>query len=152
MYCQNCGHPLTAPAASASPTRTYAGFWKRFAALIIDAVILSAGTGILTAISFGGGAIVVFFGPWIYEALMLSSEWQATVGKRALSIVVTRSDGSRLSFGRATGRHFAKYVSAVPLFFGFFMAAFTAKKQALHDIIADTVVVNYTSNSAQRNV
>ena len=142
MYCQNCGHPLTAPAASASPTRIYGGFWQRFAALIIDAVILSAGTGILTAISFGGGAIVVFFGPWIYEALMLSSEWQATVGKRALSIVVTRSDGSRLSFGRATGRHFAKYISTVLLFFGFFMAAFTAKKQALHDIIADTLVFN----------
>jgi uncharacterized RDD family membrane protein YckC len=143
MYCQNCGYPINAvPAESASQLRTYAGFWRRFAALIIDAAILSAGTGILTAISFGGGAIVVFFGPWIYEALMLSSEWRATVGKRALSIVVTRSDGSRLSFGRATGRHFAKYISALLLFFGYFMAAFTAKKQALHDMIADTVVVD----------
>src|SRR5678816_3845296 len=86
-YCQNCGYPLNSvSAAPASPSRIYAGFWRRFAALIIDAVILSAGTGILTALSFGGGAIVVFFGPWIYEALMLSSEWQATVGKRALSM------------------------------------------------------------------
>jgi uncharacterized RDD family membrane protein YckC len=130
------------PGESASPTQVYAGFWKRFAALIIDAVILSAGTGMLTAMSFGGGAIVVFFGPWIYEALMLSSEWRATVGKRALSIVVTRSDGSRLSFGRATGRHFARYISTLLLFFGYFMAAFTAKRQALHDMIADTVVVD----------
>ena len=73
---------------------------------------------------------------------MLSSEWQATVGKRALGMVVTGVDGSRISFARATGRHFAKYISAIILFIGFIMAAFTAKKQALHDMIAATLVVN----------
>jgi uncharacterized RDD family membrane protein YckC len=73
---------------------------------------------------------------------MLSSEWQATVGKRAMSIVVTGVDGSRISFARATGRHFAKYISACILGIGFIMAAFTARKQALHDLIAETLVIN----------
>jgi uncharacterized RDD family membrane protein YckC len=125
----------------------YAGFWKRFAAIIIDAVVVSVGTGIPTAVTFGGGtALVILFGPWIYEALMLSSSWQATVGKRVLSIEVTGLDGGRISFARATGRHFAKYISVLLLFAGFVMAAFTAKKQALHDIIAETLVTTKNGN------
>jgi uncharacterized RDD family membrane protein YckC len=57
-------------------------------------------------------------------------------------MVVTGLDGRRISFARATARHFAKYISTLILFIGFIMAAFTAKKQALHDLIAETVVVN----------
>jgi uncharacterized RDD family membrane protein YckC len=58
-----------------------------------------------------------------------------------MSIVVTDLQGSRISFARATGRHFAKYLSAFLLGIGFLMAAFTSKKQALHDIIAETTVL-----------
>ena len=146
VYCQSCGKALQAAERSTSG-KGYAGFWKRFAAVIIDAVIVSAGAGILSAVSFGAVApLVVFFGPWIYEAWMLSSPWQATLGKRALSIAVTGLDGGRISFARATGRHFAKYISAVLLGFGFLMAAFTARKQALHDIIAETLVVEIDGN------
>ena len=74
---------------------------------------------------------------WLYHALMESSEWQATVGKKALGLVVTDLDGRRVSFWRATGRHFAKIVTnMVPAFIGYIMAGFTEKKQALHDMIA----------------
>jgi uncharacterized RDD family membrane protein YckC len=72
---------------------------------------------------------------------MMSSEWQATVGKRVMSIVVTDIEGKRITFARATGRHFAKYISAALLGIGFIIAAFTARKQALHDMIAETLVV-----------
>jgi uncharacterized RDD family membrane protein YckC len=58
-----------------------------------------------------------------------------------MSIVVTDLQGNRISFARATGRHFAKYLSAFLLGIGFLMAAFTSKKQALHDFIAETLVV-----------
>jgi uncharacterized RDD family membrane protein YckC len=109
---------------------------------VIDTCIIALASGIATAGTFGVGVVVTFFAPWIYEAFMLSSEWQATVGKRAMSIVVTDIDGRRISFARATGRHFAKYLSALLLGIGFIMAAFTAKKQALHDMIAETIVVN----------
>ena len=140
VYCQVCGHPLQ-KLSTPMNTQIYAGFWQRFAALIIDAAIISAGTGILIAFSFGAGGIAVLFGPWIYEAAMLSSEWQATIGKRVMSIAVTGIDGGRISFARATGRHFAKYLSTLIIFIGFIMAAFTQRKQALHDLIAETLVV-----------
>lgn len=144
-YCQACGislHAKPAATSTSAPAVTYAGFWARFAALLIDIVIVGAASGVVTAGTFGAGVVVTFFGPWLYEAFMLSSEWQATVGKRAMSIVVTGADGRPISFARATGRHFAKYISVCLVGMGFIMAAFTAKKQALHDMIAETLVVN----------
>jgi len=148
MYCQYCGHALLGHAEAKPNTEiVYAGFWKRFAALIIDAVVISIAIGIVSTLTFGVATPpLAIFGPWIYEAWMLSSPWQATVGKRALSIIVTGTGGQRISFARATGRHFAKYVSAFLLGIGFLMAAFTARKQALHDMLAETLVVENTGN------
>ena len=143
-YCQGCGSLLIAPPATAGPVH-YAGFWERFIALLIDVVILSIATGSVVAATFGTGVALGFFAPWLYEAFMTSSEWQATVGKRVMSIVVTDADGSRMSFARATGRHFAKYVSVCLLGIGFIVAAFSSKKQALHDMIAETLVLKRIS-------
>jgi uncharacterized RDD family membrane protein YckC len=109
---------------------------------LIDWIIIFAAGGLIAAITFGTGVVVVLLGPWLYEAFMLSSEWQATVGKRAMSIAVTGLDGQRITFARATGRHFAKFVSAFLIGIGFIMAAFTARKQALHDMMAETLVIN----------
>ncbi len=78
---------------------------------------------------------------WLYHALMESSSWQATVGKRALGIKVTDMDGQRISFMRASGRHFGKILSGLIFSIGYIMAGFTAKKQALHDMLAGTLVV-----------
>jgi uncharacterized RDD family membrane protein YckC len=145
-YCQGCGSPLqeqivaSSPGPSPVPVR-HAGFWERFIAVLIDAVILSVATGSVVAATFGTGIALGFFAPWLYEAFMMSSEWQATVGKRVMSITVTDINGKRMSFARATGRHFAKYISIFLLGIGFIVAAFSAKKQALHDMIAETLVV-----------
>ena len=78
---------------------------------------------------------------WLYFALMESSQSQATIGKMALSIKVTNLEGNKISFGQATGRYLGKYISYLILMFGFFMAGWTEKKQALHDIMANTLVV-----------
>ena len=88
-------------------------------------------------------AMLIFLGlEWLYFAGMESSERQATFGKAAMSLRVTDLDGGRLSFGHATGRFFAKIVSGlIPFAIGYIMAGFTAKKQALHDIIAGTLVL-----------
>jgi uncharacterized RDD family membrane protein YckC len=146
VYCQSCGATLVAPSVpqAVSETGAYAGFWVRFVAMIIDVIIISVGTGLVAAATLGAGFFVGLFGPWLYEAFMLSSDWQATVGKRAMSIVVTGYDGGRISFARATGRHFAKYISAFLLGIGFIMVAFTERKQGLHDMIAETLVVHRT--------
>jgi uncharacterized RDD family membrane protein YckC len=146
LYCQHCGvgfesKPKTP--SSDAVAGSYAGFWTRFVAWLIDWIIILAAGGLIAAITFGTGVVVVLLGPWLYEAFMLSSEWQATVGKRAMSIAVTGLDGQRITFARATGRHFAKLVSGPLLLgIGFIMAAFTARKQALHDMMAETLVIN----------
>lgn len=74
---------------------------------------------------------------------MECSEWQATVGKKALGLVVTDMEGRRVSFWRATGRHFAKIVTnMIPLLIGYIMASFTDKRQALHDMIAGCLILH----------
>ncbi len=85
--------------------------------------------------------VVFFIVQWLYCALMESSAKQATLGKMALGIKVTDLYGKRISFGRATGRYFAKLISGAILYIGYIMAAFTEKKQALHDMLAQTLVV-----------
>jgi uncharacterized RDD family membrane protein YckC len=79
---------------------------------------------------------------WLYFAGMESSERQATFSKAAMSLRVTDLQDRRLTFGHATGRFFAKIITGmIPLGIGYFMAGFTEKKQALHDMIAGTLVM-----------
>ena len=152
--CQKCGVALQSAAAPVAGL--YAGFWKRFAALVIDYFILMAAFLFTSAViglligspgganeesdSVSGIAATVIW--WLYYAIMESSERQATLGKMAVGIKVVDRQGGRISFARATGRHFAKLLSGLILFLGYLMAAFTSRKQALHDMVASCLVVN----------
>jgi uncharacterized RDD family membrane protein YckC len=78
---------------------------------------------------------------WLYHAICESSSWQGSVGKKLLGIRVTDMYGQRISFGKATGRHFGKLLSGMILGIGFIMIAFTGQKQGLHDQLAGTLVV-----------
>jgi len=78
---------------------------------------------------------------WLYYAIMESSTPQGTLGKMAVGIKVTDMQGNCITFARATGRFFGKIISKMILYVGFIMAGFTEKKQALHDIMADCLVV-----------
>jgi uncharacterized RDD family membrane protein YckC len=79
---------------------------------------------------------------WIYFAAMESSAHQGTLGKMALGLFVTDVHGRQVSFGRATGRFFAKFITGlIPFFIGYIMAGFTEKRQALHDMIAGSLVL-----------
>lgn len=95
----------------------------------------------------GVGFIFGFFGiilvvSWLYYALSESSSWQATLGKKVLNLKVTDMSGEPISFGRASGRYFAKIITGmIPLFIGYIMAGFTEKKQAIHDMIASCLVL-----------
>jgi uncharacterized RDD family membrane protein YckC len=87
-------------------------------------------------------ALAAMGGMWVYYAWMESSQYQGTVGKMALGLTVTDLDARRVTFGRATGRFFAKIVTGlIPLAIGYIMAGFTQKKQALHDMIASCLVL-----------
>jgi uncharacterized RDD family membrane protein YckC len=139
----------------------FAGFWRRAAAFAIDYVVLLAAIlvffffgGFLFAMagrkaeSIGGAAnIVAVLSFWLYFAGLESSRRQATLGKLALGIRVTDLAGRRVAFARASGRHFAKVLSSLCLLVGFVMAAFTRRKQTLHDIVAGCLVVRGRSSA-----
>jgi uncharacterized RDD family membrane protein YckC len=78
---------------------------------------------------------------WLYFALQESSSAQATVGKRVMGLKVMSLAGQRIGFGQASGRFFSKIISGMILCIGYIMAGFTERKQALHDMIAGTLVV-----------
>jgi hypothetical protein len=85
--------------------------------------------------------VILFIGQWLYFALFESSKSQATPGKMAMGIKVVDDVGQRVGFGRATGRYFGKIVSGLILNIGYLLAGWTARKQALHDMMASTLVV-----------
>lgn len=157
QFCNNCGCSMqsgvsaTRQESYATQSAEYAGFWRRFVALFIDGLVLIIPQLILRGI-FGSEDSVGFilsYGLflWLYFALMESSSAQATLGKMALGIVVVGKSGNRVSFGRATGRWLAKSVSFLLLLAGYIMAAFTEKKQALHDMMAGCLVIKRESLS-----
>lgn len=132
----------------------YGGFWVRLVALVLDnaivffillAALLSMGTLVATvgmeSMMDVAAWLVMTFVPFLYWPVLESSHWQATFGKRIMGLEVTDADGNRLSFLRALLRSLAKIISSIPLGLGFVLAAFTARKQALHDIIVKTLVV-----------
>jgi uncharacterized RDD family membrane protein YckC len=143
----------------------YAGFWRRFVAVVLDGLILTFVTspiqwfirppmfGWLNSdnVSFDQvmaalGALMGWFVlgatcNWLYFSLFESSKLQGTLGKAALNIRVTDSEGKRISFGRATGRYFAKLLSGALFLIGYLIQPFTKRRQALHDLIAATLVV-----------
>jgi uncharacterized RDD family membrane protein YckC len=144
----------------------YAGFWRRWAALFLDQLILAIPLSIVYFFLMLGlgitgglmntaqppiGAILgmefAFYLVWwtaclFYFATLESSEAQGTFGKRALGIKVTDLEGRRISFKHAMGRWFAAALSYMSIYIGFLMAGFTQRKQALHDVLAGTLVVD----------
>jgi uncharacterized RDD family membrane protein YckC len=142
------------------------GCWIRFVAYLLDAFIMTIAAVVIVGIFIAvillvdesiddskdspviiGSVIVMVLAllviNWLYEALMTSSPRGATLGKQALGLRIVRADGAQLSFGRATARHFLKIMITplVPFAIGYLMAAFTARKRALHDVLADTLVI-----------
>lgn len=135
---------------------SYAGFWRRAVALIIDRIIIGVAFALFAALmgvslqnagNSGGvfaGVSFLFlaiFGEAIYYAFFESSDYQATPGKMVLSLKVVDMEGQQISFWRSFGRNMGKYISGLILFIGYMMAGWTQKKQALHDMFVDCLVI-----------
>jgi uncharacterized RDD family membrane protein YckC len=198
-FCGTCGTPTGAPAAAIAPPAvsptyaggsthaayadpaglvvsrgfSYAGFWLRVVATLIDSVAMSLALGVLLvplffltgaagmieAIAEHHGqpdpgviisliammfvlATVSVLAQWLYHAYLESGEKQGTWGKQLMGLYVTDLLGQPITFGRASGRFFAKIVTGmIPLGIGYVMAGFTERKQALHDMIASCLVL-----------
>jgi uncharacterized RDD family membrane protein YckC len=164
--------PMAQPVAAIGVL--YAGFWLRVVAAIIDNLILAVPTVFLFMLLFASAmpmlmrgaeenpmavamvflprfatlALISVVGRWLYWSLMEASEWQATLGKKALGLYVTDLEGRRTTFGRISGRYWAgRGVTIVPYLGGLYylidciMAGLTERKQALHDSIANCLVL-----------
>ena len=176
-YCYSCGLPLdSAPNASIRSSRNIAafamgqpgGFWIRFLAYLIDALILIAVFAIVWPLVSGEslseywsadqptsgdfsedfwGDAGLSGGDWFDLALNLVyytgsiGFWATTLGKRPFRLYVVRTDGSKVGLGRAMARYFAYILSAITLGIGFIMIGLRSDKRGLHDLICDTVVI-----------
>jgi uncharacterized RDD family membrane protein YckC len=163
--CGDCKGAFTQRMREGAPmpnTVVYGGFWRRFAAILLDGLILGACSfaingflGLLlpvdpTAIrgpelifrasAFGGLAILVNFALGITYNVYFLVKSGATPGKMALGLKVIRADGGPITPGLAVGRYFAHMLSALILFIGYIIAAFDSQKRALHDYICGTRV------------
>ncbi|UCG38592.1 MAG: RDD family protein [bacterium] len=162
-YCPACQRPLDRSASSAvrppaaapgpPPVVLPAGFFRRFAALLFDWILLSLASDlVLLAYRLGSGAkktavemetalgisLVLFF---LYFTILIGEGGQ-TLGKKLLKVKVLRSDGSPVTYGRAFLRALGYFVSCFFLtWLGFLWAIWDRRKQAWHDKIADTIVV-----------
>lgn len=168
LLCSGAGLVLSsngepqAPARSIDKPVRYAGFWYRALAALIDTLLLSVtvffvvlplaiGMGVsmsetssaaeIEAAGEGLGFLLNLLIQWLWFTIWESSSWQASPGKKMLGLRVTDESGRQISFGRANGRYWGKIVSTLILLIGFLMAAFTERKQALHDKMAGTLVV-----------
>lgn len=181
QFCTSCGKPLHAvwqsptselvSAAAESEEIVYAGFWERFAALIVDSLVVTVGwlalafvlgigmgvagaSGNAKALESGmplmilalyGLAFLLYAG---YFVLMEAGERGATLGKRALKLRVVDASGGRIGKGRAIGRFAAHFLSNISFYIGYLIQPFTERKQALHDMVSGTLVVKTEKSSS----
>ena len=132
------------PAATGGgPSGPRAGFFQRFAALLIDGILLGIVTGILWALlgrtaAYGINLLIGL----VYFAYFEGSPAGQTIGKRALGIrVIDYRTGGPLGFGKALGRYLGRILSQIPCLLGYFWMLWDREKQTWHDKLAGTVVV-----------
>jgi uncharacterized RDD family membrane protein YckC len=186
-YCGECGRPFSANelvpigavsvCATCKPVylqklreggglgvgaRRYGGFWIRFAARVVDGILLNV-IFLVVRLPFGvamfnpglarepaalagflSATIAVYFMSAVatacYEIFMISMRG-ATIGKMIFGLKVIRADGAPVSLGLSTGRYFAQWISAITFGIGYIMAGFDDQKRALHDRICETRVI-----------
>ncbi len=134
----------------------YAGFWIRFGAKFIDALILvvvNTAVGLVYALSTGGWAAsdastagqlplqAIYHAIGMAYTTFFLGRFGATPGKMACGLKVVVAGGRPISYRRALGRQLAEYLSGMLLMLGYLMAAFDSEKRALHDRICKTRVV-----------
>ncbi|MEO8024895.1 MAG: RDD family protein [Bryobacteraceae bacterium] len=156
------------PTAAIPVGPEYGGFWLRVVAYFVDSLVMmplgavgfvllggtvlanleglrseSPDPRIIASLvaAYGGFILITLIGAWLYHALMESSRYQGTLGKKAMGLIVTDLNGHRISFGRASGRFFGKMITGMTMGIGYAMAGFTEKRQCLHDMIAGCLVV-----------
>jgi len=176
LHCKLCGEGLQPGVAAIDPALrpahdaaaqvmelpVYGGFWRRFAGVSLDTLVLFfplATLRVLMGLDMTGewqpdstawwiSCWIELALSWLYGALMISGQARGTLGMQVMGLHVTRLHGERVSFGRATGRYMAQFLTVLTLGVGFLMQVFTRRRQTLHDLVSGTVVVRTRSERA----
>lgn len=131
------------------PTMIYVGFWRRLFAKFIDWVTVHIPSFFififLSQPQFGLGLfpVLIWLLTWFfYHTMLPSSKLQGTIGKLAVGALIKNNRNEQLSYSNAVGRFFASILSGGIFFIGYVMVASNPKKRGLHDMMADTYVMN----------
>jgi len=163
---RSAGQGASAGTRAAGADLVLARFWRRAAAAAVDTALITVELALLIVVVFvvtvfvatiAAGDVPAEDAPWVpmavaiallqlvftwlYSALFQTSAWQATIGMRLAGVKVTDLQGRRLSFTRATARYAAKRLVVLTLYLGFLVIVATDRRQALHDVLAGTLVV-----------
>jgi uncharacterized RDD family membrane protein YckC len=151
---------------------TYAGFWIRLVARLVDGLILGIPFGILfsvfaiaggifannssagsqdtqnaTAAAFGGVFILLYLIALVVQVGYWIYFWGssgATLGMRLLHLrVVDANTGATIGYARATVRFLMSIVNTWACYIGWIWVAFDQRKQGWHDKVANSVVLQY---------
>ena len=169
--CSHCGAPARAAAVlafsatvdavepPARPVR-YAGFWRRFFTGLVDGLVMFFPCAIVRVL-FGEnalstanpwtdpaalrGTIVNLLLYWIYCAALESSGAQGTLGQQLLGLRVRDVHLRRISFFRATARHFGQWLSLFTCCIGYLLNLWTSRRQTLHDLVSGCVIARADS-------
>lgn len=138
----------------------YAGFWARFAAYLLDIMIVFAGTLILRFIL---GCVSLFTGITLFDTevlfsfslkdiliylcnvvyfVVLTYYTGATLGKKAMNLKVITSSNESLTLMDVLYREtIGRYLSGCILYIGYLLSILDNEKRTLHDILCDTRVI-----------
>ena len=126
--------------AGPAPGVTFGGFWIRFVAYVIDAILIGIVYGIAFSISAGLGAVV-----YVVALLYFPLTWMflgRTIGMMPFGLrIVRNADGGKLTWSNVILRLVGFIISAVCLYIGLIWAAFDSRKRGWHDMIGGTVVI-----------
>jgi uncharacterized RDD family membrane protein YckC len=126
-----------------SPSGPRAGFWRRFAALLIDGILLGIVNVILRAIAgMGGGTGLGTLVSLAYFTYFEGGATGQTLGKKAMGIrVIDFGGGGSIGYGRAFIRWIGRFVSAIVFLLGYLWMLWDKERQTWHDKFANSVVV-----------
>lgn len=133
-----------------------AGFWIRFWAYLIDIIIVGAISGLLVKPIFRvvdypiKDPIFLLYSPYklillalfLAYFLLMTKFFSQTVGKMIVGIRVVKKSGEPLGWGTLLFREVVgRYISKT-LLIPYLLVIFMPRKEALHDLFADTEVVH----------
>lgn len=144
----------------------YAGFWIRFWAFLVDSIVVASLGGLIVKPIFRAMHWTIESPAWLlftpfkvtmfvvfFTYFLVMTKWFGqTLGKMIFGIRVVMKDGTPVTWGAVIFRElFGRFISKMT-YFPYLLAVVMPRKEALHDIFADTVVIHEEAYEVDRPV